>query len=64
MQSAENVLIIEEKLDICKLMAVDRVYTEEYYRSRRSTIVAIFSKTMDNIGMKKKSLKISEAEAK
>ena len=63
MQSAENVLIIEEKLDICKFMAVDRVYTEDY-GSRRSTIVAIFSKTMDNIGMKEKSLKISEAEAK
>ena len=49
MQSAENVLIIEEKLEIRKLMAVDRVYTEDY-RSRRSTIV---SKTMDNIGMEK-----------
>ena len=63
MQSAKNVLIIEERLDIYKLMAVDRVYTEDY-RSRRSTIVTIFSKTMDNIGMKKKSLKISEAKAK
>ena len=39
MQSAENVLIIEEKLGICKLMATDRSYTE-HYGSRRLTTVA------------------------
>ena len=39
MQSAKNVLIIEGKLDICKLMATDRSYTERY-RSRLSTTVA------------------------
>ena len=54
-RSAENVLIIEEKLDICKLMATDKSYTERY-RSRRSTIVAKFSKKMDDMGMNKKGV--------
>ena len=36
MQSAENV--IEEKLNICKLMATDRSYAE-HYGSRRLTAV-------------------------
>ena len=31
--------LLEEKLDICKLMATDRPYTERY-RTRRLTIVA------------------------
>ena len=37
--SAENVLIIKEKLDICKLMAIDRSYME-HYGSGQSTTVA------------------------
>ena len=37
--SAENVLIIKEKLDICRLMVTDRFYTE-HYGSRQSTTVA------------------------
>ena len=38
-RSAENILIIKEKLDICRLMVTDRFYTE-HYGSRRSTTVA------------------------
>ena len=48
-QSAENVLIIKEKLDICKLMATDGSYTE-HYRSRQSTIIARSSKKMADMG--------------
>ena len=54
-RSAENVLIIEEKLDICKLMATDKSYTE-CYGSRRSTTAIRFSKKMDDMGMNKKGV--------
>ena len=54
-QSAENVLIIEEKLGICKLMTTDRSYTERY-GSRRSTTVAKILKENVQHGHGKKLL--------
>ena len=42
-RSAENAMIIEEKLDICKLMPTDGSYTE-HYGSRRSTTVTKIDK--------------------
>ena len=42
-RSAENALIIEEKLDICKFMPRDGSYTE-HYGSRRSTTVTKIDK--------------------
>ena len=54
-RSAENVLIIEEKLDICKLMTTDRSYTERY-GSRWSTTVTKILKENVRHGHGKKTL--------
>ena len=54
-RSAENVLITEEKLDICKLMTTDRSYTERY-GSRWSTTVARILKENVRHGHGKKIL--------
>ena len=56
-RSTKNVLIIEEKLGICKLMATDRSYTK-CYGSRRSTAVTETWKKMSDMGMGIRCLKI------